>query len=216
MQKLFKELNEDNAAVRVVITRGVGKLHIDYRSCTAPQMYMAAWKLNEADLPASVRVMVPKIRRNPKEALDPAIKSGNYLNNVLALREAVDAGFDDALLLNLQGEVTELTTSNIGWFRAGQAETPEVDTGILHGVTRRILSETCPVKFVRLKEVDLAEVEEMFVLSTLKEVLPIGEIRWSNGKTRSFQSTQFKQCLKLREEFRQQIEKRLQSTQEFY
>jgi len=214
MKKLFSALGENDAVLRLIITRGVGKLNIDYRSCTQPSIYMMAWPFKILDLPSSVRLRVPKVRRNPISALDPAIKSGNYLNNVMALREVVDAGFDDALFLNTAAKVCELTTSNVGWFRGGFLETPHEQTGILHGVTRRFLLENWSVKKVELDEAELAQVEEMFVISTLKEVLPVSEVQLSTGKTLQFNS--FEKTLKLREEFRQKIQERLKSQGEFY
>lgn len=214
MSKLLGALNADHAAIRIIITRGEGRLHIDYRSCSAPQVFMVAWKLNEKEMPSAVRLMIPKIHRNSKEALDPAIKSGNYLNSVLAFREAVDLGFDDALMLNVHGEVTELTTSNIGWFRAGQIETPDADVGILHGVTRRILSESMKVAFVRVQEGYLKQIEDPFVLSTLKEMLPVSELRLSSGEILKFSpSSRFQEA---RQAFRQLIEKRLECEKVFY
>ncbi len=213
-KKLFSALGEKDAVLRLIITRGVGKLHIDYRSCNSPSIFMMAWPFKEADVPASVRLMVPQVRRNSILALDPAIKSGNYLNNVMALREAVDAGFDDALFLNLDEKVCELTTSNVGWFMNGSLETPHEKTGILHGVTRRFLLEHWKTKKSEIVEADLERVEEFFVLSTLKEVLPVAEIRLTSGKSLNFSG--FTKTLKLREEFRQKIQERLKSQGEFY
>jgi branched-chain amino acid aminotransferase len=214
MHELFTAFKKPHAALRMVITRGEGKMHIDYRSCKEPQIFMAIWEIKESEIPSSVRLMIPKIRRNPREALDPAIKSGNYLNSVLALREAVDSGFDDALMLNPQGEITELTTSNIGWFRGGAIETPHTDVGILHGVTRRHLLRFQKVKEVRSKESVIDECEEMFVISTLKEVLPVSEVQLSDGRVKKFNSMRLTQSL--REEFRHQIREHLKSEKEFY
>jgi branched-chain amino acid aminotransferase len=214
MKKLFTAFGKRNAALRLVITRGEGRLHIDYRSCHEPRMFMAVWEVKDSELPSSVRLMIPQIRRNPREALDPAIKSGNYLNNVLALREAVDAGFDDALMLNPRGELTELTTSNIGWIRAGNIETPHTDVGILHGVTRKFLLRCQDVKEVRIQEAALEECDEMFVISTLKEILPVSEVRLSSGKVKTFNSMRL--AHKIREDFRLHIRKHLESKKEFY
>jgi len=214
MKKLFSAVGQNHAVLRLIITRGVGKLHIDYRSCSEPSIFMMAWPFKASDVSSSVRLMVPKVKRNSIKTLDPAIKSGNYLNNVMALREAVDMGFDDAMFLNTDEKLCELTTSNIGWIRNGVLETPHENTGILHGVTRRFLMEHWKVQKVEIGEVELEKAEEVFVLSTLKEVLPVSEVRLSSGKTLKF--TGFEKTLKLREEFRQKIQERLKSQSEFY
>src|SRR3989442_13841410 len=78
---------------------------------------------------------IAKIRRNPPQALDPALKTGNYLNSVLALRESHAAGADDALMLDLHGQVTEASTSNVFFVNAGGVVTPPLAVGMLEGVT---------------------------------------------------------------------------------
>ena len=179
---ILKALNTDNAAVRIIITRGVGKLHIDPRTCERPLIFMAAWPLETEILRKPVRLYIPKIRRNPKSAMDPAIKSGNYLNNVLALKEALEAGYDDALLLNPAGEITELTTSNIGWLKGDSLYTPHTDCGILHGITRRFWVTHEKVVEGRFTVDDLLNADEVFALSTFKEILPVTEVKVHDGR----------------------------------
>jgi branched-chain amino acid aminotransferase len=86
-----------------------------------------------------VHLVIPNRLRNNKLALDPAAKTGNYLNNILALLEAQQMGAEDALLLNDRGELTEATTSNLWIVRDGVVQTPPVEAGILQGITRTFL-----------------------------------------------------------------------------
>ncbi len=211
---LLKALDVPDAALRMVITRGIGKIHIDPRSCDHPLVYMVAWPLDLEILRRPVRLYVPKTRRNALTALDPAIKSGNYLNNILALREAVHAGYDDALLLNPAGEVAELTTSNIGWIKGDEIVTPHRDCGILHGITRRSLMERMPVMEGRFTLDNLMEADEIFALSTFKEILPVEEVKSFDGrvwKTGSMSKSQ-----KLFEQFRQLVEETLAKEPQLY
>jgi branched-chain amino acid aminotransferase len=120
-------------------------------------------------------------RRNARIALDPIAKTGNYLNNILALLEARQAGGDDALMLNLDGEVAEATTSNIWVVKGGRVYTPLVEAGILHGITRHFLlkilhEQNIPHAEVTLKPEDLWDAEEAFVSSSVRLLMPIRQI----------------------------------------
>lgn len=204
---LVRELGEPSAAFRMIVTRGVGKLHIDWRTCAKPEIYMAAWKFDAMALPKSLKLAVTKIRRNDRQALDPAIKSGNYLNSVLAYKEAVERGFDDAILLNIAGEITELTTMNIGWVANGEVYTPAVDTGILHGITRRVFLETAKVNQGHFLVDALQKAQEVFVLSTFKEVLSVSAVGFEDEKIIEY--PRHEKTLELQKSLRAEIEKRL-------
>ncbi|MBN8554195.1 MAG: aminotransferase class IV family protein [Deltaproteobacteria bacterium] len=186
--ELLKNLNEPSAAIRIFVTRGVGKLHIDPRSCEKPSIYMAAWKFDVQAQPKHLRLAVTKIRRNSRVALDPAIKSGNYLNNILAFKEAVDYGFDDAILLNVENKITELTTMNLGWIKDGKVFTSSTDTGILHGITRKFLVGLTSVSQGAYGVDALQNADEVFALSTFKEVLPVTAVRFENGEIKEYRS----------------------------
>lgn len=213
-QELLKELNESNAAVRFILTRGPGKLHIDWRTCSEPALYLAAWKYEHHLFTKPARLAIVSIRRNSRTALDPAIKSGNYLNSVLAFKEAVELGYDDAIMLNPEGRVTELTTSNLGWFQKGRAHTPHTDSGILHGITRHFLSEATAVESAEYGESDLKDAEEAFVISTFKEVLPVEEIRFSDGKVKKF--LEHSRARELGANLRKFIEKKIKNVEPLY
>src|SRR5262245_20027561 len=127
--------------VRVVVTRGVGKLDLDPASAPEPCLVVIAQPL---DGPSSrmyengVAVEIVSVTRNIPGAIDPAIKSGNYLNNVLALREARRRRPDahEAILCNAAGSIAEGATSNIFIVLGGEIRTPALEAGILDGVTR--------------------------------------------------------------------------------
>jgi branched-chain amino acid aminotransferase len=124
--------------------------------------------------------IVPR-RRNARIALDPIAKTGNYLNNILALLEARQAGADDALMLNLEGGVAEATTSNIWVVKGGMVYTPVVEAGILHGITRyfllKILKEQqIPHAEVNLKPEDLWDAEEVLLSSSVRLLMPVRQI----------------------------------------
>src|SRR6186997_193801 len=112
------------------------------------------------------------LRRNPIESLSPAWKTGNYLNNILGLREARARGADDVVMLNLRGEITEAATSNIAFICDGEMVTPPLDSGILSGITRNLLlGKIAPAAGVRIREMvlrpeDLPSMTECFLLSS--------------------------------------------------
>ena len=123
-----------------------------------------------------------QLRRNPPESLNPAWKTGNYLNNILCLREARARGADDVLMVNLRGEVTEAATSNIAFVRDGGVITPPAAAGILEGITRALLlSRLAPAAGLRATEMtvfpaDFAGMTECFLLSTTKGISPVAAI----------------------------------------
>lgn len=213
-KKLMSELGERDACLRMIITRGIGALHINTRNCGEPQIFMAAWKYeaDKFDKPASLAI--PEVRRNSRNALDPAIKSGNYLNSVIALRQAQDLGAEDAVLLNSEGFITELTTSNLGWIRGSKVYSPETDAGILHGVTRKLFLESHQVETGLYTEEDLKKADEIFVISTFKEILPVKQMRFQNGEVEKYEG--FKETLKLRESFHKKILDRLSKQEGWY
>jgi branched-chain amino acid aminotransferase len=167
--------------VRVVVTRGAGEIGLDPSFADAPRLVIIA---KELSLPAAwtsgngIAVRVVEVRRNLKNALDPGVKTGNYLNNVLAMAEARAAGDDDAIMLDYRGRVTEATTSNVFAVRCARLLTPPLSVGILEGVTRGLVMRVARERGVEVEEVDLLPedlygADEAFLTGTLKEVVPI-------------------------------------------
>ena len=122
------------------------------------------------------------LRRNPIDALNPAWKTGNYLNNLLCLREAKSRGADEVLILNGAGHLTEAAVCNVGFVRGGEVITPPLEAGILEGITRGLLISTIARRLgVRVREEfltvrDLDGVEECFLLSSTKDLAPVASL----------------------------------------
>lgn len=138
-----------------------------------------------------MRLAVTRVRRNPVEALSPDIKSGNYLNNILGVAEAVKTGADDCLMLNPSGIVTEASNSNVLFVIAGQLVTPSVESGVLRGITKGAIGRLSSSHGFKLVErrIEAAEIEmatECFVTSATREVMPVVGIRLEDGRNREF------------------------------
>ncbi|HEU4411013.1 MAG TPA: aminotransferase class IV [Polyangiaceae bacterium] len=172
------------AYVRVVVTRGGGEIGLDPRLADRPRLVvivkpLAAPRPELYEQGCEVRVV--SVERTSKRALDPAIKSGNYLNNILALDQARRSDAYEAVMCDAEGRVTEGSTSNLWCVRGGVARTPPVAVGILPGITRwRLLGLArdagIPAEEVDLYPADLHAADELFLTSSIRGVLPIGKI----------------------------------------
>lgn len=168
--------------IRIVVTRGVGSApNIDVAYAKGPGTVLIMVRPlpeltgSEGDLAFVSRL------RNDRRALDPASKTGNYLNNILGLVEAKGLGAMDAIFLNSAGYVTEASTSNLWMASDGAVFTPPLHSGILAGVTRKLLFDCCKEIGMRCEERDITRQQllrapEVFLSSTLKHVYPITRI----------------------------------------
>ena len=134
-----------------------------------------------------MRLAVTNVRRNPIEALSPDIKSGNYLNNILGVAEAIKMGADDCLMLNPAGNVTEASNSNVFFVIDGELVTPGAESGILRGITKSAIAELSNASGFKLHDRELpasalANVTECFVTSATREVMPVVGLRLENGE----------------------------------
>ncbi|HUT78363.1 MAG TPA: aminotransferase class IV [Polyangia bacterium] len=169
---------------RVIVTRGSGPLTLDPTTAVRPLTIVIVKEFEpfpDWTFDRGVRVMVPTIQRTSPASLDPAIKSGNYLNSVLALGEARRGGCFDALMLDGYGRVTEATSSNVFAWKDGTLLTPPLEVGILSGVTRGLLLELArelrlPCEERHLPLTDLLTADEVLLTSTLREVQPVVEV----------------------------------------
>lgn len=172
--------------VRLQVTRGGGPIGLDPGLADQPDFVLLV-QPNRGLPPEKlehgyVLSVEHALRRNPPDALNPAWKTGNYLNNVLGLRAARARGVDEVLMLNLQGEITEASTSNIAFVRDGSIHTPPLSAGILGGVTRALLmEEIAPRAGFAMRETsltpdDLAGMEEACMLSTTRDLAPVAAI----------------------------------------
>lgn len=170
--------------LRVIVTRGVGELDLHPASCPQQTVIGIAKPLPkwpDENYAHGCKVIVANVRRNPKTATDPAIKSGNYLNNVLAIMEARAREATEAIMMNVDGFLTECTTSNLFIIKDGTVRTPALNQGLLEGVTRGFTLEVCarlglPCEEADLREEDLHGADEVFITSTTRDVMPVGAI----------------------------------------
>jgi branched-chain amino acid aminotransferase len=167
--------------IRIIVSRGLGDISYHFETVKGPTVVIAVKpcvSYPEWHYTRGVPVALVTIRRNHPQALDPAIKSSNLLNNVLALREAQARGAEEALLLNQRGEIAEGASTNLFVVRGGTLITPVLEAGILAGITREVVLEIAralsqPVREDVLRPDDLRNADEAFLTSTTREVTPI-------------------------------------------
>ena len=184
MAETIDAFDEPDGYLRLVTTRGDGRLGIDPRSCGKPNAFIIADQL--ALVPGEVRekgarLIITATRRLGPDGLDPRIKSLNYLNHILARLEANQAGADEAILLNHAGHVTEGSAENLFIVVDGALLTPPVTDGSLEGVTRGVvleLAEKLGIPFAEksLAPYDLYTADECFLAGTGAELIPVREI----------------------------------------
>jgi branched-chain amino acid aminotransferase len=170
--------------IRLVITRGIGYLGLNPNKCPAPSMFIIAdtIELYPPEIyEKGMAIITASVVRTHPNALSPRIKSLNYLNNILAKIEAVDAGVPEALMLNSDGNVAECTADNVFVVRDGRVRTPCTTDGILEGVTRQVMLELCrkmsiPASEVSLQRHDLYIADECFLTGTGAEVVAVTKI----------------------------------------
>ncbi len=168
--------------VRIIVSRGSGDIGFSEKNLRTPNTVVLIALPIDPFLPknfeAGTRLQIVDRRRNAPDALTPAMKSGNYLNSLLAYLEAESKGFPDAIMLDQEGFVTEGTTYNVFYVKRGIVVTSPFDVGILDGITRRIVLEACEdlgieTRITRFTRQHLYQADEIFAVSTIKEVLPV-------------------------------------------
>ena len=172
-----------DAYIRLVVTRGAGSLGLDPRRTTDPQVIIIAdaISLYPPELyEHGLKIITAGTPRNLPAALNPRVKSLNYLNNILAKIEGTNAGCLEALMLNHKGEVAECTGDNIFVVKKGEVHTPSVDSGILEGITRAAVLDLAreaglPVFERAMDRHDIYTADECFLTGTAAEVIPVVE-----------------------------------------
>lgn len=167
--------------IRIIATRGVGDISYNFDRVVGPTRVIVAKPfepLPDRYYTEGLVVSITSVQRNARQALDPAIKSCNLLNNILAVREAQSKGAIEGLLLNAAGHITEGSSSNVFVVNKARLLTPPLSAGILRGITRDVVLERAAglgydAAEVPLTPDDLLSAEEAFLTSTLKEVAPI-------------------------------------------
>ena len=170
--------------IRLIVSRGVGALGIDPSTCPEPAVVCIAAGPVELDAEQEARglsLITSSLRRPAGDVLDPRVKSLNYLNNVLAKREANERGADDALVLNGQGLVAEASATNVFCLTGARLETPPVTDGALEGLTRRTVCEVASALGLEVRErslgrFDLFGADCVFLTGSRAGLRPVGRL----------------------------------------
>jgi len=173
--------NIKDGYIRLVVTRGAGALGLDPNRCSDPQIIIIADHIQlypREMYERGLEIVTASTIRNHSAALSPRIKSLNYLNNIMAKIEGLQAGCVEALMLNAKGEVAECTGDNIFIVRKGVLQTPPIDAGILEGITREAVIELAegmqiPVQQIALTRHDVFIADECFLTGSAAEVIPV-------------------------------------------
>ncbi|GAB4416118.1 MAG: hypothetical protein OHK0032_12210 [Thermodesulfovibrionales bacterium] len=184
---IYETLNANslkNAYIRLTISRGEGPIGLDPDLCKKPTLVIIAEEMR--DYPKSfyengIRAIISKTKRNLRDALNPQIKSLNFLNNILAKVEAKERDAYEAIMLNSSGHIAEGTISNVFFFRNGILCTPSIDCGCLDGITRGVVLDLAVREGLVVREGeftrdDIYGASEVFITNATIEVMPVCEV----------------------------------------
>lgn len=170
--------------IRLVVTRGAGTLGLGPDRCPSPSAYIITDQIalySEQMYAEGLAVIIAKTIRTSPSMLNPAVKSLNYLNNIMAKIEAMDAGVSEAIMLNQEGNVAECTGDNIFIIKDGRLLTPPVSAGILEGITREVVMHLAAKLSIPLAERDITpqdiyDADECFLTGTAAEVIAVTKV----------------------------------------
>jgi branched-chain amino acid aminotransferase len=173
-----------DAYVRLVVTRGPGDLGLDPRKCPRQTVFIIADSISlypQEFYEQGLRVITCATRRNAPEALDPGIKSLNYLNNICAKIETIQAGVPEGIMLSVDGYVAECTGDNIFVVHHGEILTPPASVGSLEGITATVAVEIAremgiPVRTEAFRLLTVYTADEVFLTGTAAEIVPVVEV----------------------------------------
>ncbi len=173
--------NLKDAYIRVVVSRGEGDLGLDPRKCPKPNIIIITDRIElfpKELYERGIEMVTVSVRRNSPQALNPNIKSLNYLNNILAKIEAINAGKPEGLMLTLDGYVAEGTGENIFIVKGGNLLTPPAYMGILKGITRGVVMKLAQEMGIQVREEvltlhDVYNADECFITGTAAEIVPV-------------------------------------------
>ena len=176
-----RQNNLTDGYIRLVVTRGVGNLGLSPKRCPKPSIFIIADKIAlypQEFYTSGLDVITVPTRRMNSAALPPAVKSLNYLNNIMAKLEAENVGYQEAILLNDEGYVAECTGDNIFALFRGELLTPKASSGALRGITRDAVIDIAAELKVPVREMDMTRydfwiADEMFLTGTAAEVVPV-------------------------------------------
>lgn len=184
MRKAIEVNGLTNGYIRLVVTRGYGSLGLNPFKCPVAGVICIADQISlypPEMYTQGMKVIVARRPRTPIECLDPRVKSLNYLNNILAKVEAIDAGCLEAVMLNTDGHVCECTGDNIFMINNGQVFTPPTEAGILEGITRRFVMDLCvengiPCTVRNIRPEELKSADEVFLTGSAAEIIAVRQI----------------------------------------
>src|SRR6201993_2636108 len=167
--------------IRLLVTRGVGNLGLNPEQCKTPSVIIITAQIalySEEMYRKGLTVVTVATRRTNPSALNPAVKSLNYLNNVMARIEANQANADEALMLNDEGNVAECTADNVFIVKRGQIFTPPITAGALRGITRSVVFEIAAETGIKVSETDITRhdvfiADDAFLTGTAAEIIPV-------------------------------------------
>jgi branched-chain amino acid aminotransferase len=179
-----RENNLRNGYIRLVVTRGVGTLGLNPFTCEKPSIIIIADKITlypKKMYEEGMAVVTVPTPRNASEAVNPRIKSLNYLNNILAKIEAINAGVAEAIMFNSFGFVAECTGDNIFIIKKEIIYTPSLYMGVLRGITRDTVMELAEnmgyaVKQIVVNRHDIYNADECFLTGTAAEIIPVTKV----------------------------------------
>ena len=170
--------------IRLIVTRGAGALGLDPNKCANPQVIVIADHIQlypKEMYENGLSIITASTIRNHSAALNPRIKSLNYLNNIMAKIEGLQAGCVEALMLNAKGEIAECTGDNIFLVKNRRLMTPPLDAGILEGITRNAVMELAAAAGMEVAEMALTKhdvyvADEIFLTGSAAEVIPVVKV----------------------------------------
>ncbi|MCP4270186.1 MAG: branched-chain-amino-acid transaminase [Candidatus Brocadiaceae bacterium] len=185
--------NLKDSYIRLIVTRGVGKLGLDPFNCTESQLVIITDTIqlySREQYEKGLDAIIVKTIRNHSKALNPTVKSMNYLNNILAKIECINASAAEGVMLNADGCVAECTGDNIFIVKNSEIFTPPASAGILIGITRNVVIELANKAGITVREEqmtpdDLYNADECFLTGTAAEIIPVATIdgkKVANGK----------------------------------
>lgn len=192
MDAVLETLRKNNlrdAYIRILVTRGVGDLGLNPTICKRPSIVVITEPAGASPDPRTTAIgkttVISSIRRDPVDATSHEVKSLNYMNSILARWEAIEAGVDEAIMLDTRGFVSEATAENVFIVRKEQIATPSTNSAILHGVTRQKVIEVAEGLGYKVSEreitpFELINADEVFLTGTLAEIVPVIKV---SGRT---------------------------------
>jgi branched-chain amino acid aminotransferase len=177
-----------DAYIRLIVSRGVGDLGLDPRKCSGPVTVIIADKINlypQKFYQEGLEIITVPTRRNVTEAVNPQIKSLNYLNNIMAKIEAIHCGYEEAIMLNNSGYVVECSGDNIFILSESKLYTPSSHLGALKGITQEVVKELAKKRGIEVvsqvfSRHDVYNSQECFLTGTAAEIIPVVKV---DGRT---------------------------------